>query len=340
MNRRIVTLIAALIPILLFGALGANLKVPYAAVGPGPTYNTLGNLSGRDIIELSGIEPQDFGGNLNMTTVAVRTELSMFDALGFWIGGRNGLVPLDEVVPPGHTNEEVREINRRDFEMSERDAERAALRHLEYPFVVQVAEVSEESPSARFLEPGDVITSVNGTEVSSAAEVPAELAGFGPGEVVEVGFNRHGEAGTVSIVLGSHPEEEDRGILGISVVDEPQTDFEVSFNVEQVGGPSAGLMLSLALIDKLTPGELNGGRFIAGTGTIGPDGAVGPIGGIRYKLVAAKEEGATDFLVPGGNCREAAAFAPEGLTLVRVDTLEEAVDALEGLRAGEEVPTC
>ncbi|MCW4352250.1 PDZ domain-containing protein [Hoyosella sp. YIM 151337] len=340
MNRRIVTLIAALVPIVVFGSLGANVKVPYAAVGPGPTYNTLGTLSGRDIIELTGIEPDEFGGNLNMTTVAVRTELSLFDALGFWIGGRNGVVPLDEVVPPGRTNEEVREINRLDFERSEREAERAALRHLDYPFVVQVAEVSESSPSARFLESGDVITTVNGTDVFSAAEVPEELAGMPPGSRVEVGFLRAGEPGTVTIALGSHPEDDDQGILGIAVVDEPQIDFEVAFNVEQVGGPSAGLMLSLALIDKLTPGELTGGRFIAGTGTIDTTGAVGPIGGIRYKLIAAREEGATEFLVPGANCREALSFAPDDLTLVRVDTLDDAVNALAELRDGGEVAVC
>nr|WP_221194725.1 PDZ domain-containing protein [Hoyosella altamirensis] len=339
-NRRIVTLIAALVPIVIFGSLGANMKVPYAAVGPGPTYNTLGTLSGRDIIEISGIEPEDFGGNLNMTTVAVRSELSLFDALGFWIGGRNGLVPLDEVIPPGRTNEEVRELNRLDFEQSERQAERAALRHLDFPLVVEVAEVSETSPSARFLEPGDVITRVDDVEVFSAADVPAQLDGLRPGDSVEVTFTRDGEAGMVTIALGSHPDDEDRGILGIAVVDEPQKDFQVDFNVEQVGGPSAGLMLALALIDKLTPGELTGGQFIAGTGTIDAEGAVGPIGGIRYKLVAAQEEGASAFLVPGGNCREALTFAPDGLTLVRVDTLDDAVSALTSITTGEEAPTC
>ncbi|WP_149361221.1 YlbL family protein [Lolliginicoccus suaedae] len=339
MNRRIVTLIVALVPIVVFGLIGANATVPYAAMGPGPTINALGDLDDKPIIALEGVESDETAGNFNLTTVAVRTGLTLFDAVGFWLSGRDGIVPIDEVIPPGRTNDEMREINRLEFERSESTAEVAALRYLDYPFVVTVAGFIEDSPSSSLLKEGDILTSVNGEPVVSAVDVPDQLAGFAPGEPVTVGFTRDGVAGEATIPLGSHPEE-DKGILGISVADEPLVDFDVTFNVDGVGGPSAGLILSLALIDKLSPGELNGGRFIAGTGTIDSAGNVGPIGGIRYKLIAAKEAGASEFLVPADNCSEASAHAVEGLELVRVERLADAVGFLEDLEAGRDVPTC
>ncbi|GGC66784.1 PDZ domain-containing protein [Hoyosella rhizosphaerae] len=333
------TLIVALVPIVAFGFVGANVTVPYAATGPGPTINALGELDGRSVIELEGIEGDVTSGNFNLTTVAVRAELSLFDALGFWFSGRDGIVPIDEVRPPGRSNDEMREINRQEFERSELSAEVAALRYLDYPFVVTVNDLTDGSPSASFLKPGDILTTINGDPVASAVDVPDQLADFGPGEPVTIGFTRDGVVGEVTVPLGAHPEQ-DRGILGITVADEPLVDFNVTFNVEQVGGPSAGLMLSLALIDKLSPGELNGGRFIAGSGTIDSAGSVGPIGGIRYKLIAAKEAGATEFLVPADNCGEARKYAVDDLTLIRVEDLQGAISSIEGVKDGQEVPTC
>ena len=124
------------------------------------------------------------------------------------------------------------------------------------------------------------------------------------------------------------------------MLDAPWAPFTVDFNLANIGGPSAGLMFSLAVVDKLTTGDLNDGKFVAGTGTITGDGKVGPIGGITHKMLAAREAGATIFLVPADNCEEAKTAHDDGLELVRVENLDDAVAALKTLSAGGERPAC
>jgi PDZ domain-containing protein len=119
--------------------------------------------------------------------------------------------------------------------------------------------------------------------------------------------------------------------------------FDVEISLEKVGGPSAGLMFSLGIIDTVTPGDLTGGKHIAGTGTISPDGLVGPIGGIEQKLQGARAGGATLFLAPAANCQEVAGRIPDGLQVVRVETLAEARDAVERAGNGQDtsgLPAC
>ncbi|MGH3670280.1 MAG: S16 family serine protease, partial [Pseudonocardiaceae bacterium] len=116
--------------------------------------------------------------------------------------------------------------------------------------------------------------------------------------------------------------------------------FTTTITLADVGGPSAGLMFALAIVDKLTPGALAGNIFVAGTGTIVPAGQVGSIGGIPLKMISAREAGATVFLVPAGNCAEAVQHVPAGLRLVRVNTLTDAVHALDQLRGGQQPPHC
>ena len=122
------------------------------------------------------------------------------------------------------------------------------------------------------------------------------------------------------------------------MLDAPWAPFTVDFNLANIGGPSAGLMFSLAVVDKLTTGDLNDGKFVAGTGTITGDGKVGPIGGITHKMLAAREAGATIFLVPADNCEEAKTAHEDGLELVRVENLDQAVAALKTFSAGGERP--
>jgi PDZ domain-containing protein len=124
------------------------------------------------------------------------------------------------------------------------------------------------------------------------------------------------------------------------VLNAPWAPFSIDFNLANIGGPSAGLMFSLAVVDKLTTGDLNDGKFVAGTGTIDSDGKVGSIGGITHKMLAAQEAGATVFLVPADNCDEAKTAQDDGLELVKVDNLGQAVDALHAISAGREPPRC
>jgi PDZ domain-containing protein len=311
---------------------------PYAAAGP--TYDTLGQVEGRTVVEIDGQTTYPTGGQLNMTTVSVSDGITLFEALGKWMSGRYAIVPREEIFPPTKTEEQVEQENAQAFQDSEDNAEAAALTYLKYPTKVVVNTVVDDAPAAGKLEPGDELITVNGTQISSAEQVRQALAATRPGQQVEVRFQRGTTTGTAVVTLGRHPDDAERGFLGVAPANHPDVPFDITISLADVGGPSAGLMFALAIVDKLSPGELNGGQFVAGTGEINSDGEVGPIGGIPFKMAAAREAGATVFLVPADNCLEASQRAPEGLRLVKVGTLAEAVGSLDSLREGRDAPSC
>lgn len=339
-NRRIITLLIALLPVLLLGVVGSVYTVPFVALGPGPTFDTLGEVEGRAVVDVTGAEVDRTAGHLNMTTVAVRDGLTLFEALGFWVSGRHGIVPRAEVYPPGVSREEVDRSNEQEFETSESNAEVAAMHQLNLPTAVLVREVAEGGPSHEELRPGDQIISVNGKPISTPEDVVSEISGQQPGAVVTVVYRRDGAERTATVTLGARPDDESKGYMGLTPTEAAAPPLRITFNLADIGGPSAGLMFSLALVEKLSPGDLDGGNFIAGTGSIDQDGKVGAIGGIQYKMMAAREAGAETFLVPAGNCDEAKQRIPDGLRLIRVESLAGAVRALEDLEAGRDVPSC
>jgi len=343
-NRRIATLLVALLPVVVLGVLGSTVVVPFAALGPGPTFDTLGDVDGTPVVDVEdptgATEIDRPSGHLNMTTVAVRDGLTVFDALGLWLSGRQGLVPRDQVYPPDRSREEVEQANQADFAQSENSAELAAVRYLDLPTELTIAEVGDDVPAASVLRDGDRVTAVNGTAVETPEDVRTAVGALAPGDRVTIDGVRDDVPFSETVTVGPRPDDGERGYLGVTLAEEPDVPFEVRFNLADVGGPSAGLMFTLAVIDKLTPGDLSGGAFVAGTGTIDPDGTVGPIGGIPYKLVAAREAGATTFLVPTDNCAEAAANVPDGLRLVRVTDVGDAVNALGSLAEGGDAPGC
>ncbi len=334
------TLIVTLVPIVAFGVLSFFVTVPYVALGPGPTFDTLGEVDGKQVVAIEGTEVHPTSGHLNMTTVSQHDDLTLGQALTLWMSGRDQLIPRDLVYPPDKTKDEIDEANSTDFKRSEDSAEYAALSYLKYPSAVTVENVNDPGPSAGQLKAGDAIDAVNNTPVANLDEFTAILKKTKPGDVVVIDYRRKNEApGIATITLGDNPDRE-YGYLGVGVLDAPWAPFTIDFNLANIGGPSAGLMFSLAVIDKLTTGELNGAKFVAGTGTIDPEGKVGSIGGITHKMQAAEEAGATVFLVPADNCDEAASARLDGLQLVRVEDLGQAVDALHTLSAGGEPPRC
>lgn len=325
--------------IAIFGALGGIGTVPFVALGPGPTYDTLGSVDGQTVITIVGQDTYPTGGRLNMTTVSVGTDLTLFTALGRWLSGRYALVPREEVFPPNRTEDQVQQEQAKAFQDSETFAETAALAYLKYPMRVIVNRIVADAPAKGELEPGDRIIAVNGRTVSGAEQVREALADTKPGQVVEVRYQRGPATSTATITLGGR-EDRQSGFLGVEPANEPDVPFDIKISLADVGGPSAGLMFALAIVDKLTSGELNGGQFVAGTGEITSDGQVGPIGGIPFKMAAAREAGATVFLVPDANCLEASQRAPDGLRLVKVGTLTDAVNALDTLGTGGDAPSC
>jgi PDZ domain-containing protein len=339
-NRRIVTLMVALVPIVAFGVLLAVVTVPFVSLGPGPIFDTLGEVDGKQVVDIQGIQTHPTSGHLDMTTVSQRDGLTLGEALTLWLSGNEQLVPRDLVYPPGQSREEVDKANNADFKRSENNAEYAALGYLKYPKAVTVAAVNNPGPSVGKLQAGDAVDAVNGTPVATVDEFTSLLKNTKPGQPVVIDYRRkNAPAGVARITLGAN-KDRDYGFLGIAVLDAPWAPFVVDFNLANVGGPSAGLMFSLAVVDKLTTGDLVGSKFVAGTGTISADGKVGPIGGVVHKMEAARGAGATVFLVPSKNCYEASADNLPGLQLVKVDTLGQAVDALHTMTSGGQPPSC
>jgi PDZ domain-containing protein len=339
-NRRILTLMVAIVPIVVFGVLMAAVTVPFVSLGPGPTFNTLGDYDGKQVVDIEGIDSKPTSGHLNMTTVSQRDDLTLGQALTLWLSGREQLVPRDLVYPPDKSREEVNKDNDADFKQSEDSAEYAALGYLHYAKAVTVETVTDPGPSAGKLKPGDAIDGVNGVPVADLEKFTSLLKDTKAGDQIVIDYRRKNEpVGTTTITLGSNPDRP-YGYLGVGVRDAPWAPFTIDFNLANIGGPSAGLMFSLAVVDKLTTGTLNDAKFVAGTGTISAEGKVGAIGGITHKMLAAREAGATVFLVPADNCDEARSGAQDGMQLVKVDTLGGAVDALGLLSAGGEPPRC
>lgn len=339
-------------------SVGAFVPIPYVAVGPGCTYDTISteydgpncHAPPAQVISFSGSgipatvnEKASGPGHLNMLTISVYDHQTFFAALGLWAQGNFALAPREEFYPPNKSIEQVNQENAKMFSDSQSAAEIAALRYLKYPNVVYVGTIPDVSPSAKVLEPQDQIIAIDGASVKGYETLKAALATTKPGQVVTVRVLRNTKTVDEKVTLMANARAGKQGFLGIGAVERPKAPFTINISLANIGGPSAGLMFTLGIIDKLSPGDLTGGHFIAGTGTMEVDdekGTVGPIGGILLKEIAARRAGATIFLTPADNCAEALTRVPEGLQLVKVSTLADAISALRSIAAGTTPPGC
>ncbi len=210
----------------------------------------------------------------------------------------------------------------------------AALNELKIGFttVVTVAATVPGMPASSVLHAGDVITAVDGTPVSSADRAASLIRAHHPGAPVELTVSRNGQVRTVRLVTKS---AHGQPAVGIVVSEQFKFPFPVQIRVGDIGGPSAGMMFALGLVDKLSPDDLAAGRFIAGTGEIDAKGNVSAIGGIQQKMVGARNQGATIFLAPASNCPDVRGSVPPGLRIVKVSTLGQAVQDLQAINAGK-----
>lgn len=345
MNRRSRTVIWGAVPLLALSYLisaptvpftSIPLTVPYAAEGPGPTYNTLADYQDKQIVHITGTDVDPTDGHLNMTTVSVRTQMALAQAMSRWLFSDDTLVPIETIFPPNMSQDEVNQQNQLAFSDSESAATLAAYTYLGRPTVIEVADVMPDAPAKDLVTTGDRIVKVDGVDVESPSKLRELVSGKNPGDTVTIGF-AGGESREVK--LGENPHTK-KGYLGITMTSVPADNTKIEYNLEDIGGPSAGLMFSLAVVDKLSPGSLTGGKFIAGTGTIKEDGQVGPIGGITHKVRAAKDAGAEVFLTPAANCAEAQSAKVDGITLLKVNTLSEAVSQLHSYNNGGHLTTC
>ncbi len=343
LSRRVRTLLVAAVVFLILLILSMTLPVPYLILSPGPTYNTLGtDDSGRTIIVIKGGQAQKTRGHLNMTTVLVSTQkLTVFDALGAWLQADEVVVPRSSIYPPGKSQQQVDQQNTQQFTASQDDAVAAASCELGYPKQFGVVTVLSTGAAAAKLQPADVIKTLDGKPAGSDTSLRRLLAADSPGMTVSLSIERTGAPKTVQITLGPAPKHRNGASIGIGVGTVCQLPFTVGLGLgNQIGGPSAGLMFALGIMDKTGKQDLTDGRFIAGTGTIDAAGTVGPIGGIQLKMIAARRAGATVFLAPAGNCRDVQGAVPGGLQVVKVDSLHHAVQYLGDLEKHHSVPHC
>jgi Lon-like protease len=345
MSRRAVTLLIAGIGLVASLVIVFAVPVPYVALLPGPTYNTLGPLDGKPVIQISGHRTYTAPGHLNMVTVSyiggpgANPPFNIFAALQAWLSPHQAVVPQEELFPPGQTQQQVVKQDSEQMVSSQQTAEAAALCQIGIRFTTidTISGTISGLPAAGRLHRGDVIKAVDGKPVTCKSSAATMIRSRPAGHRVVLTIARGGKIHTVALRTASYKGEP---VIGVNVVESFKFPFQVKINIGNVGGPSAGMMFALAIIDKLTPSNLTGGKFIAGTGEIEVDGAVDPIGGIQQKMAAARAAGATVFLAPADNCSDTAGSVPAGLRVVKVSTLRGAIGALKAVKAGKPVPSC
>lgn len=337
-------------------AVALLLPVPYVKLSPGPTFNVIGDDDGKPVIAISGAQTYPTTGALDMTTVSElggpRGGLTLFDALVSWFNPSTAVLPRSLLFPEDLTAEQNQRRQDLLFSTSQSDAVAAALTYVGKPVTTRlvVTTVFGGSPSDGALLPKDEILTVNGTPMRQPKDVADAIRARPIGTTFDIEISRDGVDvnGTLKDGVRSHitltskanPDDPSKPYIGIGVGEYYSGGFPIDFTLQDVGGPSAGMMFALGIVDKLTPGDLAKDRHIAGTGTITADGRIGAIGGIRQKLAGARKAGADLFLMPRVHCDEAADHIPDGLTVVPVQTLTDSVHAVEDWTAGRPLATC
>ncbi|MGA8113030.1 MAG: S16 family serine protease [Actinocatenispora sp.] len=339
MERRGWTVLIGTVLVAVLTAVSLVVNVPYVALGPGPTINTLGTMHGKKIITVLDGHASSSRGQLRLVTVSVIDNLTLWEALWDWHDDRYAVVPRDVVYPPGQSDQETDKQQEQQFQDSQSSAETAAYRELGCPVKVTVRSLVKSSPARGHLKPGDVIDTVDGSRVTSTQRLVDLVQAKKAGTKRTIGYQRGAEKGTTAITTKASGDG-GGAVIGISVGQKQPCQYKVKVDLGEIGGPSAGMMFALGIVDTLTSTDLTGGRVIAGTGEITADGKVVPIGGIQEKMIGARDYGATVFLTPKDNCAQAVGSVPDGLRLVRVDTLHDAIGALADLRAHRPTPTC
>jgi PDZ domain-containing protein len=325
----------------------ALLPTPYLIERAGPTYDVLGEVDNEPVIQISGVQSYESEGKLEILTVSIvgrpeRTPNWIEIALA-WADGSQKVVPVELLYPKDRTTEEVRSESSAMMEVSQQDAIAAALNYLGYetPRQVYIAEVVADAAASGKLVAGDFVLSINSQPIVEIEQLQELVTNWDESAPLSVVVDRNGREVTQEV----SPIKDAEGNFRFGILVGYKYDFpvEVSLQLGDVGGPSGGMMFALGIIDRLTPGDLTGGLHVAGTGTITQAGEVGPIGGVVQKLYGAKRSGATVFLAPADNCDEIVGNVPEGLRVVKIETLQDALSALEKLSANEQVeslPSC
>lgn len=318
----------------------ALLPTGYVIEKPGQVFDVMGQVSGEPVISSPDLPTYPSDSRFDVTTVSLlgnpTSTPSWLQVLVAWVDSEQKVIPLDEVYPDNRTAEEIRAESTAQMEISQQDAIAAALIQLGYevPRSLYVASVLEDTPSSKILIAGDIVISAAGKQITEFEELREQIQ-LTQGNEIEIVVLREGQEKSFLIV----PElREDLWVIGAMISYTYTFPVDIELQLGEVGGPSGGLMFTLGILDSLTEGSLAGEKHISGTGTISANGEVGPIGGIDLKMISARKSGADLFLVPSGNCQEAIGQVPEGLSVISVRDLAEALAAIEQVKSGSVPP--
>lgn len=346
MTRNAVAIVSSVFFVLL-ALLLVVIPVPYVTWRPGQTLDVLGSTGQSLVISVSGLPTFDTSGELRLTTVSTSksdVRVSLPEAVFAHLAGASDAMPREVIYPPGQSSDEVRQQSVQQMQASRDDATVAALRAagVAVTEMPMVAGVVSSGPAADALQPGDLISAVNGQKVLTVSEVTQLIGELEVGQPAVFEVIRGEENSVVAITTAASTQGEPRPVVGITVATGYRFQPRVEYSLDpEIVGPSAGLVFALGIYDLITEGSLTGGASVAGTGTIDPTGKVGAIGGIQQKIAAADRAGVDTFLVPADNCRDVVG-AQSQARLVKVATLKDAIAALQLINEGNisEVPVC
>ncbi|HZD37174.1 MAG TPA: PDZ domain-containing protein [Actinomycetes bacterium] len=334
MRQRLTAGVGAVVLVVVVLALNFY-RLPVVALSPGPAEDVLTRVKVQGPTQV-----YDSKGRFYLTSVGIDDDVRFFEAILDLANRDVQLRPRSDIYPQGESTQQVNEQNANDMDESKVLATVVALRKLGYkidPSTVDVTEVRPGAPADGKLRAGDHLVRIEGRPVTSIRQLQKVILGHKPGDTLALSVKRgdHDLVVRVPVAL-----DDGQPRIGVVLREEyGKLPVPVSIDTENIGGPSAGLMFALSIYDRLTPGDLTGGRRIAGTGQISEDGTVVPIGGIGEKIVGAKRQGATMFLLPRGNCDEARRHPPVGLRLVPVSNVSDAIAFLQS-KPGDPAPRC
>lgn len=325
--------------------------VPYAVEASGPTFNTLGEVADHPLITIDGADTYpDDEGQLRLTTVTTAGgpgfPVTAGSVLRGWLSSHMLVQPAEAVFRPDITEEERSEVATQQMASSQQNATVAALTEhgYEVPATLTVVGSAPDSDAHGVVQADDVITALTTPSgehtIETYQDLSDALAVTPPGSTITLTVDRDGAATDLEITTGD--DGSGGSVLGVFLNADFDFPIDVHIEIDNVGGPSAGTMFALGILDLLNPEPMAGGHVVAGTGTISPSGQVGPIGGIRLKMLGAARDGAEYFLAPAANCAEVVGHVPEGLQVIRMATLGEAEQAVQAIADGTaaDLPSC
>lgn len=329
----------------------------YVIYSPGPTLDTLGKIDQDTyLITIDGKPRKETKAELHMTTVSQQggpdRYVSGLNLITAWLDDEKEIEKAEKVYPQNVTREQIDTFNKTQMSMSQQNAVVAALYELgKNPISeLKIKEADKSSSFYKLVEKGDEILSISTNSLtasgSNAKEFYDLLANTEPKTPITMEIKRKGEVIKLEGKTIPPAENSTNGMkgsrLGIFLESNYKFDDKIQFALKEIGGPSAGLIFSLSIIELLSDENILGDEKIAGTGTMSPNGKVGPIGGIRFKLIGAKKQNIKWFIMPKSNCTEAMEKPVEGIRSIPVETLKEALEVVEKIKnkQTQNLPVC